>query len=94
MPNSNEFNMAADIVKKLKTKPNNDEFILWTNYYGNARDNEIKNVSEKYPNLIIDNCHAFFSKPIEGKFNCYSTRKFFGVSDGGYLVKLKNDIIV
>ena len=44
-------------------------------------------MAKNFKNLIIDNCHAFFSPPIEGAFNCYSTRKFFGVSDGAYLIK-------
>jgi dTDP-4-amino-4,6-dideoxygalactose transaminase len=61
--------------------------MLWTNYYGNAGSNEIKEVVNRYPGkLIIDNCHAFFAEPITEALNCYSTRKFFGVSDGGYLV--------
>ena len=63
-----------------------DEVILWTNYFGNARDEEIDEVCKRYPNLIIDNCHAFFTNPRKGAFNCYSPRKFFGVPDGGYLV--------
>lgn len=69
--------------------PKKDEFLLWTNYYGNASINDIKNIKNKYKNLIIDNCHAFFSKPINNAYNCYSTRKFFGVSDGAYLIKDK-----
>ena len=65
----------------------NDEFLLWTNYYGNASDKQINLITKNYKNLIIDNCHAFFSAPLKGAYNCYSARKFFGVSDGAYLVK-------
>ena len=64
-----------------------DDYMFWTNYYGNASKSQINEVSKRYKNLIIDNCHAFFSSPLKGAFNCYSTRKFFGVSDGAYLVK-------
>ena len=67
--------------------PQKNEFVLWTNYYGNASDQEKTIIHKRYPNLIIDNCHAFFSKPIKGAYNCYSTRKFFGVCDGAYLIK-------
>jgi len=63
-----------------------DDVLLWTNYFGNARDEEIDRVCSDYDNVIIDNCHAFFSRPREGVYNCYSTRKFFGVPDGSYLV--------
>jgi len=64
-----------------------NEFILWTNYYGNAAEDTISLISDKYSGqLIIDNCHAFFSPPLNNAFNCYSARKFIGVSDGAYLV--------
>ncbi len=63
------------------------EALLWTNYYGNARADEITEVVSCYSgSLIIDNCHAFFSPPQRGALSSYSTRKFFGVSDGAYLV--------
>jgi hypothetical protein len=63
-----------------------EDYVLWTNYYGNSSREVIDVVVKTYPKLIIDNCHAFFSQPIEGVYNCYSTRKFFGVSDGAYLI--------
>jgi hypothetical protein len=63
------------------------DYVLWTNYYGNSSQETIDIVFQKYPNLIIDNCHAFFSPPISAAYNCYSARKFFGVNDGAYLVK-------
>tara|TARA_Y100001968_G_C19321312_1_gene699415 strand:+ start:203 stop:1177 length:975 start_codon:yes stop_codon:yes gene_type:complete len=63
-----------------------DDYMFWTNYYGNASKAQINKISSKYKNLIIDNCHAFFTAPLKGAFNCYSTRKFFGVSDGAYLI--------
>lgn len=68
-------------------EPKKDEAVLWINYYGNADENQIKKVIKSYPKLIIDNCHAFFSEPIKGVYNCYSARKFFGVADGAYLIK-------
>lgn len=36
MPNSNEFNMAADIVKKLKTKPTDNEMLSLYGFYKQA----------------------------------------------------------
>ena len=43
----------------------NDEFLLWTNYYGNASDVQINQITKNYKNLIIDNCHAFFHLLLE-----------------------------
>ena len=37
--------------------------------------------------LIIDNTQAFYEPPRKGAYNVYSCRKFFGVSDGAYLIK-------
>jgi hypothetical protein len=59
--------------------------ILYVNYFG-LKSNYCKLLVEKYGgNLIIDNSQAFFEKPIMHVDTIYSARKFFGVSDGGYL---------
>ena len=43
-----------------------DEYILWTNYYGNATEEMISFIENKYSGQIIaDNCHAFFSPPLK-----------------------------
>lgn len=76
-----------DLMPDIK-EINSDEAVLWINYYGNATEEQKKVVIQKYDKLIIDNCHAFYSQPVlkEGVYNCYSTRKFFGVADGAYLI--------
>lgn len=70
-------------------QPKDNEAVMWINYYGNATKKQIQKVKMlcSRTNLIIDNCHAFFSEPIEDAYNCYSARKFFGVCDGAYLIK-------
>lgn len=61
-----------------------DEAILYINYYG-VMDGYIAHLSRKYPSLIIDNAHAFYSAPLPGVPTFYSCRKFFGLPDGAYL---------
>ena len=79
------YNLDENLLPKdIFLKKN--EFLLWTNYYGNASEDDIKYITSNFNNIIIDNCNAFFSKPIKKAYNCYSARKFFGVSDGGYLI--------
>ena len=39
-----------------------NEYILYPNYFG-IFDQNIKTLSLKYPNLIVDNAHAFYTKP-------------------------------
>ncbi len=61
-----------------------DDFILYTNYFG-VNGKNIKELSQKYKNLIIDNAQSFFF-PLEiGLSSFNSVRKFFGVPDGSYL---------
>lgn len=64
-----------------------DDFILYTNYFGVCAKN-VKYLSKKYPNLIVDNAQAFYM-PKSGLASFYSPRKFFGVPDGGYLFTKK-----
>ena len=59
-------------------------YLLYTNYFGLC-GNRIKKLLRNFPNLIVDNAQAFYSPP-QGIGCCYSLRKFFGVSDGGYAV--------
>ncbi len=86
-----------EINEKLEPIINNiysNEVILITNYFG-ILDDAVKKLANKYPNVIIDNCQAFYSKPIKGVDTFYSCRKFFGVPDGSYLFtnrKLKKKI--
>ena len=64
-----------------------DEYILWVNYFGIQASHTIEKVKIKYGNVIFDNTQAFFSPPVYEAYNIYSCRKFFGVSDGAYLIK-------
>ena len=80
------YKLVADLMPK-GIELNKNEYLLWTNYYGNASKEMISLIEKKYSGrLIIDSCHAFYCPPIKGAFNCYSARKFIGVSDGAYLV--------
>ena len=68
-----------------------NEYLLWTNYYGNATVKMISFIEKKFGGqLIVDNCHAFFCPPLRKALNCYSARKFIGVADGAFLLSEKN----
>lgn len=61
------------------------ERIVYVNYFAIKFD-YVKILYNHYGTaLIVDNTQAFFEKPIYGVDTFYSPRKFFGVSDGGYL---------
>ena len=77
------INKEFELTKKPKLKEN--EELLYINYFGIKTD-YIKKLVKKYENrIIIDNTQAFFEMPCKNIDTIYSPRKFFGVSDGGYL---------
>lgn len=65
------------------------DWIVYVDYFGTSDRTYIKQkIAKQYQRVIFDNTQAFYSKPIlmDNVFNVYSCRKFFGVSDGAYLV--------
>mgnify|MGYP000774090340 CR=1 FL=1 len=60
-----------------------DDFIIYNNYFGVLGKN-VEVLSKIYPNLIVDNAQAFYSRP-KCRAAVYSPRKFFGLPDGGIL---------
>ncbi len=63
----------------------NNSYVYIVNYYGLLSHNDIIFLKEKFKNIILDQAHAFFQKPLNGIITIYSCRKFFGVPDGAYL---------
>ncbi|RPI17565.1 MAG: hypothetical protein EHM58_08835 [Ignavibacteriae bacterium] len=61
-----------------------DEYMMYVNYFGINGTNS-HSLLKKLRNVIIDNSQAFFEKPQRNIDTIYSSRKFFGVSDGAYL---------
>ena len=91
-----EFLMQKDVDIKyyrqdknfnpIDLQPTSDETVLFVNYFGIMSQERMEGVSKDYMHVIIDNCQAFFCKPIEGDLNVYSCRKFIGVADGAYVI--------
>jgi hypothetical protein len=72
-----------EIIQNIKLEKN--EKIFYVNYFALKSEYINKLVDTYSDNLIIDNTQAFFERPLQGIDTIYSPRKFFGVSDGGYL---------
>ena len=76
-----DWNLEPTETFKLKE----GEAFLYTNYFGLKQDC-VERLAKVYGSrLIIDNAQAFFAPRVSGIDTFYSPRKFFGVSDGGYL---------
>ncbi|MFA6724756.1 MAG: hypothetical protein WCS95_08805 [Lentisphaeria bacterium] len=70
----------------LNLKPTDEEAVLLVNYYGVMSESRMRQLAAPYPNVIIDNCQAFFAPPLPHCQNVYSCRKFIGVPDGAYVI--------
>lgn len=64
------------------------EAILIVNYYGQLR-NKAVGYRKKWGNIILDNTQDFFFRPSEID-TVYTCRKYFGVTDGGYVLMADN----
>jgi hypothetical protein len=73
-------------LKPIKIKQKRNQAVLLVNYFGIMSINQLRSLAEKYNNVIIDNSAAFYCDPVEGCYNIYSPRKFFGVPDGCYVI--------
>lgn len=61
------------------------EGMIVVNYFGQFSNVDLEEFRTRYTNIIIDNTHAFFQKPVPSIDTVYTCRKYFGVSDGAYL---------
>lgn len=82
------FYCITETFLPLVEKVESNQVLLYTNYFGLMTKN-IETLSEQYTNLIIDNSQAFYDAPKYNISTFYSPRKFFGVSDGGFVYHSK-----
>lgn len=76
------YELDADFMP-ARDFPSND-FVVCNNYFG-VCGKKVAELSARYPNLIVDNAQAFYSRQI-GRAAFYSPRKFFGLPDGGIAI--------
>lgn len=72
-----DFTLAEEIALS------EDEYIIYTNYFG-LMDTYCKEIAKRYgSHLILDCAQAFFAPWLEEINTFYSPRKFVGIPDGG-----------
>lgn len=69
----------------IDPRTDEDTWIYVVNFYGQLTGSRLKQICSRYPHVIVDNCHAYFSQPVEGIDTLYSCRKNLGVADGAFL---------
>ena len=68
------------IINSIK----NEDVLFYVNYFG-IMNHVIDVLKDKFENIIVDNAQAFYAKPLKSVSTIYSTRKFFGLPDGGFV---------
>lgn len=79
------YSIDRDFMPVFNKKLGAKEYLYVVNFYGQLSNEIAYKLKERYGNIIFDNIHAFFQKPVNGIDTIYSCRKFFGVPDGSYL---------
>jgi len=79
------YRVGADFMPIFHKSLEKDEYLYVVNYYGQITDEKVIDLKKRFGQIIMDNTHAFFQKPLPEVDTIYSCRKFFGVSDGAYL---------
>lgn len=79
------YPVDEDLTPQLPREPEQEEYLLLVNYYGQLTDRMIEEYHLKYKRIIVDHTHSFFQRPLRGVDTLYSCRKFFGLPDGAYL---------
>ena len=80
------YHVEKDFSPTLPTKKmGENEYLYLVNYYGQFSQERLLTLKSIYGNILLDNTHAFFQKPLDSIPVLYSCRKFFGLPDGAYL---------
>lgn len=82
-----KYMLDENLLPKIDNIGDRD-WILVVNYFGMMTESTFQELIRKFKRVIFDNTQGFFASPVlsDDIFNIYSPRKFFGVSDGAYVV--------
>lgn len=80
-----EYAIDRNFLPLFNRKLTEGEWLYIVNFYGQLADTQVLELKERYGRIILDNVQDFFRRPMAGVDTVYSCRKFFGVSDGGYV---------
>lgn len=79
------YKINDEFMPQFNGNIQNNECLYVVNYYGQLSNEKVTLLKQKFNQIILDNTHAFFQKPLSEVDTLYSCRKFFGVPDGAYL---------
>ena len=81
------YSIDIDLMPKENIELKKDDIILYVNYFGICKKNQLEFIKKfKKNQIIFDHSHSFYQKPSDVLATLYSPRKFFGLPDGGLLL--------
>lgn len=89
-----EYSITRDFLLQ-DIQATEDDCVILVNYFGLINRGQVALKLAEKAKVLVDNTQAFYAQPIfhPNILNVYSCRKFFGVSDGGYLIGQQIKII-
>lgn len=80
------YRVGRDLLPEYDFEVPEGEWMLLVDYYGQLRRSDVdRALAACAGRLVVDETQGFFRAPWEGADTVYTCRKWFGVSDGGYL---------
>ncbi len=80
------YSVGVDFLPAWDFDVAEDQWLYLVDYFGQLSDASVDQAKKiAGERLIVDETQGFFQKPREGVDTLYTTRKYFGVSDGGFL---------
>lgn len=80
------YSIGFDFLPLWNFKVKEGQWLYLCDYYGQLSDECVtKALDVSSGRLIIDEAQNYFARPRQGIDTLYTCRKFFGVSDGGFL---------
>ncbi len=80
------YRIGRDMLPVYDFEVAEGEWMLLMDYYGQLREEDAdRALARSCGRLVVDETQGFFRRPWPGADTLYTCRKWFGVSDGGYL---------
>lgn len=80
------YEIGANFQPKWETIAANEGYLYLVDYFGSLCEETIDNALDLFSGrVVVDETQGFFRLPRSGIATLYTTRKYFGVSDGGFV---------
>ena len=79
------YGIGMDFLPSEEIVLGDGEWLYFVNYYSQFDNEQIRQYTDKYKKVIVDNAQSYFQMPLPHVDTIYTCRKYFGVPDGAFL---------